>query len=111
VGTEQALGETTRLILRAGRIFDREIDFADLGSSRDVEAALFFDIGNVFDTKCGGDQLNCFDIDPDELRYSAGIGVTWISGFGPMTFSLAKPLNASDIDREEVFQFTLGRGF
>jgi len=76
-----------------------------------LRSALFFDIGNVFDTKCGGDQLNCFDIDPDELRYSAGIGVTWISGFGPMTFSLAKPLNASDIDREEVFQFTLGRGF
>ncbi|MHA7816273.1 MAG: outer membrane protein assembly factor BamA [Pseudohaliea sp.] len=76
-----------------------------------LRSAFFFDIGNVFDTKCGGDQLNCFDIDPDELRYSAGIGVTWISGFGPMTFSLAKPLNASDIDREEVFQFTLGRGF
>jgi outer membrane protein insertion porin family len=76
-----------------------------------LRSALFFDIGNVFDTKCGGEQLNCFDIDPGELRYSAGIGVTWISGFGPMTFSLAKPLNASDIDREEVFQFTLGRGF
>lgn len=76
-----------------------------------LRSALFFDIGNVFDTKCGGEQLNCFDVDPGELRYSAGIGVTWISGFGPMTFSLAKPLNASDIDREEVFQFTLGRGF
>jgi outer membrane protein insertion porin family len=76
-----------------------------------LRTALFFDIGNVFDTKCGGEQLNCFDIDAGELRYSAGIGVTWISGFGPMTFSLAQPLNASDIDREEVFQFTLGRGF
>ena len=28
-----------------------------------------------------------------------------------MTFSLAKPLNASEIDRRETFQFTLGRGF
>jgi len=78
---------------------------------RRLRTAFFFDIGNVFDTKCGGNQLNCFDVDADELRYSAGIGVTWISGFGPMTFSLAKPLNASDIDRDEVFQFTLGRGF
>ena len=47
----------------------------------------------------------------DELRYSAGVGLTWYTGFGPMTFSLAKPLNAGDFDEEEVFQFTLGRGF
>jgi outer membrane protein insertion porin family len=46
-----------------------------------------------------------------ELRYSVGLGVTWITGFGPMTFSLAKPLNPGPDDREEVFQFTLGRGF
>jgi outer membrane protein insertion porin family len=37
--------------------------------------------------------------------------VTWITGFGPMTFSLAKPLNAGPDDEEEAFQFTLGRGF
>lgn len=76
-----------------------------------LRTAFFLDAGNVFDTTCRRDQLNCFDIDASELRYSAGIGVTWISGFGPMTFAIAKPLNASDIDREEVFQFTLGRGF
>lgn len=76
-----------------------------------LRTAFFFDAGNVFDTTCRGNQINCFDLDVGELRYSAGIGVTWISGFGPMTFALAKPLNASDFDREEVFQFTLGRGF
>jgi len=76
-----------------------------------LRSAFFIDAGNVFDTTCRGDQINCFDIDASELRYSAGIGVTWISGFGPMTFALSKPLNASDFDREEVFQFTLGRGF
>ena len=56
-------------------------------------------------------MVNCFGIDAGELRYSVGIGVTWLSGFGPLTFSLAKPLNASAIDEREVFQFTLGRGF
>ena len=76
-----------------------------------LRSAFFIDAGNVFDTTCRGDRINCFDIDASELRYSAGIGVTWISGFGPMTFALSKPLNASDFDREEVFQFTLGRGF
>ncbi len=76
-----------------------------------LRSALFFDIGNVFNTGCSSDQVNCFDVDLNELRYSVGIGVTWLSGFGPLTFSLAKPLNTSEIDEREVFQFTLGRTF
>ncbi|MEM9253954.1 MAG: outer membrane protein assembly factor BamA [Pseudomonadota bacterium] len=76
-----------------------------------LRSAFFFDAGNVFDTNCGATQQNCFDIDFDELRYSVGVGVTWITGFGPMTFSLAKPLNSGEFDEEEIFQFTLGRGF
>ncbi len=76
-----------------------------------LRSAFFLDAGNVFDTNCRSTQLNCFDVDLNELRYSVGVGVTWITGFGPMTFSLAKPLNSGDFDQEEVFQFTLGRGF
>ncbi len=76
-----------------------------------LRSAFFFDAGNVFETGCGKTQINCYDVDLGELRYSVGVGVTWITGFGPMTFSLAKPINAEDADREEVFQFTLGRGF
>jgi outer membrane protein insertion porin family len=76
-----------------------------------LRSAFFIDVGNVFNTKCAESQINCFDVDADELRYSVGVGVTWITGFGPMTFSLAKPLNAGPDDREEAFQFTLGRGF
>jgi outer membrane protein insertion porin family len=76
-----------------------------------LRSAFFVDAGNVFNTNCSAIQLNCFDIDAGELRYSVGIGVSWITGFGPMTFSLAKPMNAGPDDREEAFQFTLGRGF
>ena len=76
-----------------------------------LRSAFFVDAGNVFNTNCSRNQINCFDVDADELRYSVGVGVTWLSGFGPMTFSLAKPLNAGDEDEEEAFQFTLGRGF
>ena len=76
-----------------------------------LRSALFLDAGNVFNTNCRENQVNCFGVDAGELRYSVGIGVTWLSGFGPLTFSLAKPLNASPIDEREVFQFTLGRGF
>ncbi|MCB1676693.1 MAG: outer membrane protein assembly factor BamA [Halioglobus sp.] len=76
-----------------------------------LRSAFFLDAGNVFNTECSSAQINCFDVDLNELRYSVGVGVTWLTGFGPMTFSLAKPLNAGDFDEEEVFQFTLGRGF
>ena len=76
-----------------------------------LRSAFFVDVGNVFDTTCSASQINCFDVDANELRYSFGVGVTWITGFGPMTFSLAKPMNSGPEDEEEVFQFTLGRGF
>jgi len=77
-----------------------------------LRSAFFLDMGNVYSTNCRSTQQNCFDLeDLNELRYSVGVGVTWITGFGPMTFSLAKPLNSGDFDEEEVFQFTLGRGF
>ena len=78
-----------------------------------LRSAFFLDMGNVFSSNCRSSQQNCFDVEDslDELRYSVGVGVTWITGFGPMTFSLAKPLNSGEFDEEEVFQFTLGRGF
>jgi outer membrane protein insertion porin family len=46
-----------------------------------------------------------------ELRYSVGVGLTWITGFGPLTFSLAKPFNEGPDDDSEVFQFSLGQAF
>ncbi len=78
---------------------------------RQIRSAFFIDAGNVFSTNCRPSQRQCFDIDANELRYSVGIGATWITGFGPITFSIAQPLNAGDFDQEEVFQFTLGQGF
>ena len=78
---------------------------------RQIRSALFMDAGNVFSTNCRSTQRQCYDIDLNEIRYSVGVGVSWLTGFGPLTFSLAKPLNADDYDEEEVFQFTIGQGF
>ena len=78
---------------------------------RSIRSSVFIDFGNVFSTNCRQTQQNCFDVDMGELRYSVGLGVTWITGFGPLTFSLAKPLNEGDFDETEVFQFSLGQGF
>jgi len=80
-----------------------------------VRSAIFFDAGNVFSSYCTQDQLatnNCSNFDFGELRYSAGISISWMSGaFGIMSFSLAKPFNASNIDETENFQFNLGNAF
>lgn len=79
--------------------------------NRSVQAVLFFDAGNIFDTECNDFQTNCFSPDIGEMRYSWGIGGTWISGFGPITVSLAAPLNDNEFDETEVFQFSMGQGF
>jgi outer membrane protein insertion porin family len=78
---------------------------------RSMQAAFFVDVGNVFDSNCGVSQINCFDIDASHLNVSAGIGLTWITGFGPLTFSLAKPLEENVDDETEIFQFSLGNSF
>ncbi len=80
-----------------------------------VRSAFFVDVGNVFSSYCTEDQLassNCSNFDLGELRYAAGLSVSWQSGpLGVMSFSLAKPFNSSNIDETEMFQFNLGNTF
>lgn len=78
---------------------------------RSLQTTFFVDAGNVFDTHCGATQLNCYDVDLDHINASVGFGLTWISGFGPMTFSIAEPFKENEFDRTEVFQFSLGQTF
>ena len=78
---------------------------------RSLRSALFFDFGNVFSDNCKEYQINCSEPSIDELRYSYGIGVTWITGFGPMSLAIAKPTNAGPRERTEEFQFTVGNVF
>ena len=79
--------------------------------NRQFRPALFFDVGNVFNTECPTVSTNCFDLSTDELRYSAGFGLSWLSGFGPLTFAVSKPMNTKFFDEEESFQFELGKTF
>ncbi len=78
---------------------------------RSMRSAFFLDFGNVFSTDCQDYQINCFEPSVDELRYSLGVGVTWITGFGPMSFSFSQPFNDGIYDRTEEFQFTIGTVF
>ena len=78
---------------------------------RSMRSAFFLDFGNVFSTDCQDYQINCFEPSVDELRYSIGVGVTWITGFGPMSFSFSQPFNDGPFDKTEEFQFTIGTVF
>ena len=78
---------------------------------RSMRSAFFLDFGNVFSTDCQDYQINCFEPSVEDLRYSIGVGVTWITGFGPMSFSFSQPFNDGPFDRTEEFQFTIGQVF
>ena len=81
-------------------------------SSR-VRSAFFIDAGNVFSSHCTERQTllkNCTDFDLGEVRYSAGISVTYLSPFGPLTFYVAAPFGKEGDDMKS-FDFTVGQGF
>ena len=63
----------------------------------------FIDVGNVY----AEDE----DFDAGLLRYSAGLSAIWISPFGPVSISLARPFNEQKDDETEFFQFAVGSTF
>ena len=79
--------------------------------NRQFRPSLFLDVGNVFNTRCPRISVNCFGFDTEEIRYSTGFSVTWLTGMGPMSFALVKAFNTKDYDEEEAFQFELGKTF
>ncbi|UYG08186.1 outer membrane protein assembly factor BamA [Halomonas sp. M4R1S46] len=85
---------------------------------RSVQPSLFLDAGNTYLTDCysvldeDAGRSNCESgVDLGELRYSVGVGVSWLTAVGPLTFSIAEPLNAKDGDDTQFFQFSLGQTF
>jgi outer membrane protein insertion porin family len=76
--------------------------------SRSIRTFLFVDAGNVFETR---QQDIMQDFDATELRSSVGIGLSWLTAIGPLSFNLATPINDESGDDTEVFQFSLGQTF
>ena len=50
-------------------------------------------------------------IDGDVARFSAGIGAVWLSPFGPLSITYAKPLNEGTNDKVTELQFGMGGVF
>jgi outer membrane protein insertion porin family len=63
----------------------------------------FIDAGNVYSL----DQ----SVVLGDLRYSAGMGVLWVSPFGPLKLVYAKPFNNQSTDKTESIQFQMGQQF
>ncbi|MBB3191136.1 outer membrane protein assembly factor BamA [Halomonas cerina] len=83
---------------------------------RSLQSSLFLDAGNTFLTDCypvlEEDRSSCESgVDLGELRYSVGVGLSWLTPVGPLTFSIAEPLNDKSGDDTQFFQFSLGQTF
>ena len=96
--TGQSTGGASRLILNA------ELDFPFPGSSNDrsLRWFVFTDAGNVYDDGAafrGG------------VKASYGLGISWISPVGPLKVSLARDINATELDQKKPFDFQIGGGF
>lgn len=77
---------------------------------RSLRTSVFWDVGNVFDTNCKGDTQDC-DISFSNMASSVGLGVTWVTALGPLSFSLAMPIKKPNDAETQVFQFSLGQTF
>ena len=82
---------------------------------RSLQTSLFLDAGNTFLTDCYATETgtsNCSSgVDLGDLRYSVGVGLSWLTPVGPLTFSIAEPLNDESGDDTQFFQFSLGQTF
>lgn len=103
--------------------------FPGLKDNKSVRLSLFADAGSVWDGKTYSPGLYHPQKNPNahnnyygankyhkssfknELRYSAGAALTWISPVGPIKLSYAYPLKKKDTDQVQRFQFQLGTVF
>jgi outer membrane protein insertion porin family len=73
------------------------------GNDKSLRIFAFADTGNVWGTT---QQVHL-----DDLRASAGFGLSWISPVGPLKMSYGVPLRAFSSDKIQRFQFQIGTSF
>jgi len=95
------IGGSARLI---GNV-ELQFPFPGSGVDRSLRWFTFLDAGQVWNPS-DGENIRFSD-----LRYSTGLGISWISPVGPLKLSLAYPINDKPGDYVQRFQFQLGTGF
>ncbi|ELA08236.1 surface antigen (D15) [Moraxella macacae 0408225] len=84
-----------------------------------VRPVLFLEGAQVFDTTdrhkqtvtVDGKTVPLLNKKDNDMRFSAGVGATWVTPIGPISLSYAKPLNKKDGDKIDQVQFEIGRLF
>ena len=71
--------------------------------SKQFRLSAFFDTGSVY--------TDNQTVNLSNLRYSAGVGISWYSPFGPLKLVLAKPIHKQAGDVTQTLQFQLGQQF
>ena len=97
--TDAVLGGTKKLDMS----FELQAPFPGAGNDRTLRMYAFFDVGNVF----GASQPVRFN----ELRTSAGVGISWISPVGPLRLAIARPIRKFPGDKIQTIQFQIGTSF
>ncbi len=98
-GNESHVGGTRRLVGNAEYLFP----LPGVGKDKSMRLGAFADAGQVWGL---GQKMSLGD-----LRYSAGLSVTWSSPMGPLKFSYANPLNKKPADKVQRLQFQMGSVF
>ncbi len=81
-----------------------------------VRPVLFAEGGQVFDTtdkdnETFEDTGRSLIVQDNDLRYSAGAGITWYTPIGPISLSYAVPFGDKEGDATEAIQFQIGSTF
>jgi outer membrane protein insertion porin family len=98
-GQDFSTGGTKRLLGNA----ELYLPIPGLKESKQFRLSAFVDGGNVFG------KNDSYDF--GDLRYSTGLGLSWLSPFGPLKLVYAKPLNAEEGERTQTIQFQMGQQF
>ena len=99
LATDTRLGGSRRLVGNAELL----LPLPGIGMDKSVRIGAFVDGGQVWGA---GEKINLAD-----LRYSAGISLTWSSPIGPLKFSFGNPLNRKPLDKVQRLQFQMGTVF
>ena len=92
--TEEAIGGTTELIINTEFIFP-------ISPEMKLKGLIFFDAGNSYE---GFEEFGT-------LRYTSGLGIRWISPFGPIRLEWGYNIDKHDGESSNKFEFAFGSFF
>lgn len=96
VGRNQPTGGQSKIVSN----IEYTVPVPGSGIDKTLRVFTFLDGGNVF-----GDNINLV------LRYSYGLGLSWISPLGPLKFSYGIPIKSLPTDNIQRLQFQVGTAF